>query len=128
MFTKATRMKLRFDSPKGQLTVEDLWDLQLTSQSGKTNLDDIAKALYAQMKNEAVSFVKPASASDETIKLKFDIVKHIIDTRVIERDDAAQAALRREKKQQISALIEQKKAEALGQTSIAELEALLAQL
>ena len=33
MFTKASRLKLRFQSPAGLLSSEDLWDLPLTSNS-----------------------------------------------------------------------------------------------
>lgn len=46
MFIKASRTKLRFESPKGLLSVEDLWDLPLISTMGKANLDDIAKTAF----------------------------------------------------------------------------------
>jgi hypothetical protein len=124
MFEKATRKKLRFESPIGALSVEDLWDIPLTSTS-KTNLDDIARALYRQLKSsDDVSFVKTESKSDETVQLKFDIVKHIIDVKVAEREAAQTASKNRERRQQILEIINRKENENLANSSIDELRKL----
>jgi len=50
MFAFATKKKIRFETSKGLLSVEDLWDLPLTSDNGRPNLDDIAKGIYKAMK------------------------------------------------------------------------------
>jgi hypothetical protein len=123
MFEKASRLKLRFDTTKGQLSAEDLWDLPLTSQTGKANLDDLAKDLFRTLKNEGetISFVTPVGGSDRTVQLKFDIVKHVIDVRVAERDEAAQAASKRDQKQRILEVIAQKENEALLGSSLEDL-------
>lgn len=93
MFQQASRLQLRFSSPKGELTTEDLWLLPLTSATGKANLDDIAKGLFRALKSdENVSFVAPERKSDPRTQLAFDIVKHIIDVRVAENAAAAAAA------------------------------------
>ena len=126
MFEKADRMKLRFETPKGPLAAEDLWDLPLTSTTGKANLDDIAKGLFRQLKESGeVSFVQPAKTTDTATQLKFDIVKHIIEVRVAERDAAALAQANKEKKQLILGIIAQKENEALSQTSLDELRAMV---
>jgi len=128
MFEKATRLKIRFDSPKGQLSVEDLWDLPLTSVRG-ANLDDIARGLYLQLKSGAdVSFVNEAQKSDPTIQFKFDLVKHVIDVKLAENAAAAAASANREKKQQLLAILAQKENEALAGQSIDELRAAIAAL
>lgn len=127
MFLKASRLKLRFDSPKGQLTVEDLWDIPLTSNTGKANLNDIARDLYNKVKVDVVSFVEPAKPNDID-ELRFEIVKHVISVRVAERDAAAKAQMVAEQKQQIMSLIKQKEVEQLGASSIDDLKALLASL
>jgi alpha-D-ribose 1-methylphosphonate 5-triphosphate synthase subunit PhnL len=125
MFQKAARQKIRFDSPKGQLTAEDLFDLPLTSTVGKANLDDIAKSLFKQLKSgDDMSFVTPAQKTDGTVQLKFDIVKHVIDLRVVERDENAASADRANKKQKILALIADKQDGELGAKSIDELLAM----
>lgn len=121
MFEKAARLKLRFESTKGLLTTEDLWDLPLTSLRG-TNLDDIARSLHSKLKNsDDVSFVVKERKSDETVQLAFDVIKHIIDVKLVERDVAAITAANKEKKQQLMALIDQKQNEALSALSVDEL-------
>ncbi len=129
MFEKASRLKLRFDTNKGQLSIEDLWDLPLTSNTGKANLDDIARGLFQKLKSDnTVSFVKPEQKSDQADQLAFDIVKHIIDVRVAERDAASLAAVNREKKQKLLELIEQKENTVLSEKSLDELKAMAASL
>jgi hypothetical protein len=123
MFETASRLKLRFDTSKGQLAVEDLWDLPLTSNTGKANLDDVARGLHRQLKNgDDVSFVERSQKSDEMVQLKFDIVKHVIDVRLAENDAAALARSNKEKKQQIQAIIAQKENESLMGASLEELK------
>lgn len=124
IFETAARKKLRFDSPKGLLSVEDLWDLPLTSKSG--SLDTIACQLFKQLKSDdSVSFVTAAKKSDATVQLKFDVVKHVIDVRVAERDAAVVAAQKADKKQIILNILAQKEGEALSQASPEELRKML---
>lgn len=126
MFEKASRQKFRFDSPAGQLCTEDLWDLPLTSKANRANLDDIARGLHKQLKSgDDVSFVVKEKKSDEAVQLKFDIVKHVIDTRLAENEAAAKAQTIKEKKQQILSIIANKENEALSQASIDDLKKML---
>lgn len=123
MFEIATRLKLRFESPKGLLTTEDLWDLPLTSQTGKPNLDDIAKGIHKQLKsNNDFSFVTPKETDNSLIQLQMDIVTHIINVRISERNSAALEAERKAKKQRILAAIAQKQDDALYGASLEELQ------
>jgi len=125
IFEQASRQQLRFDSPKGALTVEQLWTLPLTSKVGSANLNDIAVALYKQREASTISFVDDVKKSDTVTLLKFDIVKHIIDTIKAERDLATAAEKRASDKQAIMALIEKKRGEKLESKSEEELMALL---
>lgn len=125
MFEKASRQKLRFDSVKGQLTAEDLWDLPLTSSTGRASLDDVARALHRQLKNgDDVSFVNKEQKSDTTVQLKFDIVKHVIDVRLAENEAASLARANKEKKQQLLGIIALKETEQLMGTQLDELRKL----
>jgi hypothetical protein len=128
IFEQAARLKLRFESSKGLLSAEDLWDLPLTSVS-KANLDDIARALFKQLQGTAnVSFVNKEAKADAAVQLAFDVVKHVIDTRLVENAATALAQSNKEKKQRILAIIEGKEADALGASSIEDLRAMAASL
>lgn len=130
MFDIATRKKLRFDTAKGLLTVEDLWDLPLTSATGKTNLDSIALDLHRELKGVAdvQSFVDETAKADTIVQLRFDIVKHIIDVRKKENKDALQARERAETKQRLLAALERKQGEAIDALSEEELRKRIAEL
>jgi hypothetical protein len=131
MFAFATKKKIRFETSKGLLSVEDLWDLPLTSDNGRPNLDDIAKGIYKAMKEgEEVSFVKSNAASNaafNVLKTKFDIVKHIIDVKLAEAEAAKKAKEIKARNQRILGLIAQKEDEALASKSKEELLAMLAE-
>ena len=129
IFEQATRAQLRFSTPNGMLSVEDLWDLPLTSTTKRANLDDVAKMLDNQIKNTAsVSFVNDVSEVNTQTKLAFDVVLHIIKVRLAEQAAAKTAADARAKKQKIMAIIEQKQDEALSAASIDDLQSMLASL
>lgn len=131
MFEQASRLKFRFDSARGQLTVEDLWDLPLTSSVGRPCLDDIARQLNRALKTnqeEDVSFVEPATPKTTILQDKFDIVKHIIAVRLAERNAAADERARAEKKQRILEIIAKKQDASLESASTEELETMLAAL
>ncbi len=112
MFEKAARLKLRFDTAKGQLSVEDLWDLPLSGNV--VHLDKIAVDLSKLLKEEpSKSFVVKAKKPNEVLQLKFDVVKHIIDVRLAEDEAAKAKAEARAKKDRILQIIERKQDEQL---------------
>ena len=118
LFEKASRLKLRFKSQMGLITVEDLWDLNLTS------LDSIAKDLNRQIKAEAEeSFITVKSKANTALELAFDIVKHVIKVKLEEAEVKKLAAEKKARKAQIMELISQKQNEALSAKSIEELQA-----
>jgi hypothetical protein len=130
IFEQATRLKLRFDTSRiGEIAAEDLFDLPLTSKTGRANLDDLARGLHKQLKNgDDVSFVEPTRSSDPVIQLRFDIVKHVIDVKIEANKAEAKKRDDAEKKQKILALIADKKDEALKGKPLEELEAMLTAL
>lgn len=116
MFVKASRLKLRFSTSKGLISVEDLWDLPLTA------LDTIAKNLNKEVKESAEeSFIKMKTSASTLATLRFEIVKHIIEVKLNEAEAAQKRAENKERKAQILALIAEKQNKELSEKSIADL-------
>ena len=129
VFEKASRAKLRFATVRGNLSVEQLWDLPL--DKGEVNLYNMAQELLTQVADkpaEKLSFFSKAVAVDETAELKFEIVKHIVTVRVAEAEAQQTEAIKRTQRAELDALIAAKKAEAKQNLSIEELEAMRAKL
>jgi hypothetical protein len=130
MFEEASRLKLRFQSNRGILSVEDLWSLPLVSKTDGVSLDILAKDYYHQLKEEddSVSFVEPVKEVNKIPTLKLEIIKYIISVRLAERDAKAQELQRREQKQRLLALISNKEDEVLAGKSLNELREMVDQL
>ena len=123
IFEKGTRLKVRFDSSKGLLTMEDLCVIPL--KTGVVNLNKIAQALSKEIKDSGEeSFVAESTANPIT-QLKFDIVRHIIAVRLGENKAKQDAVVAKEKKELITSLISKKKNAALEEMSLEDLEKLL---
>lgn len=132
-FAKASRLKIRFETPQGFLSVEDLWDLPLSvnaqHRQKRANLDDIAIELDRRIKAaNTVSFVHKAANTDEAARLAFEIVLHIIEVRQAEAAKAAEQADNAIKKQRILEILARKQDEALASKSVEELTAIAATL
>lgn len=131
IFALAARKKFRFATPQGSISVEDLWDLPLTSpRANQANLDSIAIALDKEIKasGETKSFVTKTTKTNDELKAKFEIVLHIIEVKQQEAELATVARENAARKQRLMELIEHKKDEALAGKSLEELNALLSTL
>lgn len=91
IFEVASREKLRFNTGRVVVTTEQLWELPLT---GANSLDSIAVELDTLIRNTAPrSFVtNTTTGADKTLQLQFDIVKHVINVRLEERQAKAEKA------------------------------------
>jgi hypothetical protein len=121
-FERATKQKLRFNTAVGLITVEDLWDLPLEQ------LDKLAQALHKEVKGgEETSFIeekKPTAAFTE-LKLKFSVVRRVIEVRMAAKAKAEKAATTKAKRERLLAIIEEKQYEDLKDKSVDELRELL---
>ena len=108
MFEKASRLKLRFITIKGDVTVEDLWDMKLTSRNG-FDLDSVAKSLNTAVKESGEeSFVVKRNTKNAVLELKFEIVKHIIDVKIAEAEASERAVEIKAEKEMYDGLIAEK--------------------
>jgi hypothetical protein len=125
IFEQASKSKLRFETTKGSITTDDLWDLPLTSVRG-VSLDGIAIKLNKEVaESSEESFVATAKKSNTVAKLKFDIVKHIIDVKIAENAEKLEASTKKAQKERILGLIADKQDEELAGKSVEELQALI---
>ncbi len=126
IFVQATRMKLRFSTPAGLMTVEDLWDLPL--QKGKVNLDALAVGISNEMASTSTSFVNKTERKNETLDMKLRIILHIIQTRMEEAEQNEKREVKAQEKARILEIIARKEDANLEGKSLDELKGLLANL
>ena len=120
MYKEASRKKTRFATSKGSLSAEQLWDLSIA------DLDTLAVSLdEAYKSSKGKSFVEKRTTKDKDLKMQFDIVLDILQTKVEERDSLQEAAENKEHNKKILELIAKKKDGELEGKSVKELEAML---
>ena len=114
IFEQATRRAIRFESTKGDLSVEQLWDLPLQSRN-QFDLDTIAKTVNRQLNDVTEeSFVSVReNPAKETLSLKLELVKHIISVKLQEAEEARNRANKASEKEKLLRLLDEKQNEAL---------------
>lgn len=96
MHKEIIRRKARFATSTGLLSAEQVWDLS------KTQLDELAVKLEADFKSSGKkSFLVSKSKKDKLIKLKFDFVLDVLNTKLEEEEVALNAQSKKEKKEEI---------------------------
>lgn len=128
-FQKASKAKLRFETNAGTLTTEDLWDLPLSDESKTEDLNRIAKRLNKLVKSDTEEdFVSIVSKSNTIDKLRFDIVKEVIDIRIEELDKKNSEEAKRSRIQRIKAKLAAAEDKELDEKTPEELKAMLAEI
>ena len=131
IFEQATRLALRFNTlNRGLATVEDLWNLPLTTKASTgVSLDNIDKALNREIRaTEEESFVEASTPGSKSLVLALEVVKHIIAVKLAENEAARNALDRRLRKEKILDILSRKQDEKLAAASVEELQAELAAL
>jgi hypothetical protein len=129
LFILASRKKFRFPSDKGDLVVEQLWEMPLTSRNG-FSVNDVAIQVKRELKSlEEDSFVEisPNPRRDDLAAM-LEILKTVIAVRQEESRQKTEAAAKASLRKELQEAIAAKKKENLTSGSLEELEARLAAL
>ena len=131
LFEKSTRKAFRFPTGKGELTIEQLWQLPLLARGINTvDLDTVARTINNELKALGEeSFVnKGDDPKRGELTDKLGIVKHIIDVKQSEAAAAEKRVARQQERQKLVELLERKNNEELEGLSKEEIEKKLAAL
>ena len=118
----------RFESTKGSLSFEQLFQLPLTSKVNTANLDAVARAIAAELRSLGEDSFVDTSANSPARSLlnqKLELVKLVIKTKQDENEVKAKAASDRALRQKLLSKLEQKRDADLDNLSIEEIEARL---
>ena len=128
LYKKAAQVKLRIQTCKGLLSVEDVWGLSLA------NLDASIRSLAPlvkkyQTEDSDLDFLSSNSSTknEETslLELSFEILKDVYITKKEEANAKAKARETKEFNQKIMSLIAEKQESSLKDKSIEELMAMI---
>lgn len=129
IFEYATRSKLRFTSIRGELSVEQLWDVPLRSRDD-FNLNMIAKTTNKAFKEiSEESFVETTKTAEHTRReAALETVKYVIDTKLAEEAAAKTRADKKQEKEKLLGILAEKQAGKLSELSEKELQKRIAAL
>jgi predicted RecB family endonuclease len=122
MFKQASKLGLRFQTNKGILSVEQLWQL---SQTDLSNAIKAVKKVLKKNDDDELSFLEDTKVVDVENQLRFDILKDVYLTKKKEAEELRNAAETKAHNQKILSLIAEKQEGKLQEMSIEELEKLL---
>jgi len=129
IFEYATRNKLRFASSRGDLTVEQLWDVPLRSTDG-FNLNAVAKNASKVLKDiSEENFVETAKTpAHARLENALEVVKYIIESKLADETAAKKRAENRVEKAKLLEILAEKQDGKLSALSENELKKRIAAL
>jgi len=129
IFEYATRNKLRFASIRGELSVEQLWDVPLRGRDD-FNLNAIAKAANKAFKDVLEeNFVETTKTPEHARReATLETVKYIIEVKLAEEEAAKSRAAKKQEKEKLLAILAEKQAGKLSELSEKELQRRIAAL
>jgi hypothetical protein len=129
IFEYATRNKLRFASARGELTVEQLWEVPLRSRDD-FNLNAVAKAAHKAWKDITEdSFVEMTKTPEHARRESaLALVQYVIEVKLAEEAAAKKRAENRVEKEKLLAILAEKQDGKLSALSEKQLKERIAAL
>jgi len=120
IFLQASRLKLRFTSPQGALTVEDLWFIPLkTSRTNKASIENVGATVLSRQaelaKVGAASIFEDSDPSPELgqVNLQVAILRAVASTRQAENKAKTETMALKAEKERLEALIREREGKEL---------------
>lgn len=130
IFEYATRNKLRFTTARGELSVEQLWDVPLRGAGAGFDLNTIAKTTSKALKEiSEENFVETTKTTQYTrLEVALEVVKHVISVKLADEEVAKKRAANRLEKEQLLRILSEKQAGQLSELSVEDLQKKIAAL
>ena len=130
MFERAARCGLRFNSSKGEITTEDLFDLPLEATGNRLSLDQVAREVYKELKSyDEVSFVQTKPEPRRvSLELQMEIVKHVTESKKADLAAVETRAKKAELRRQLTEALAAKQGEELKGLTVEQIQTKLADL
>ncbi len=125
IFEKASRETLRYScETHGNINTEDLWNISLKA------LDTIAKKLNKSIKESDAeeSFISTAKPKDNLVGLAFEVVKHVIQVKLEEKENYENAVNRKAQKEKLLSIRADMENADLQNKTKEEIDAMIAEL
>lgn len=125
IFEKAAELKVRFDTTKGQLATEDLYDYPVDT------LDSMAQAVNKQLRQESEESFIPSKAKKRTttlLELKLEILKAVIKHKLAKEEARKLRSERRAELDMLQGLLQDKKVEGMKAMSLEDIQKKIAEL
>lgn len=128
IYKYAAKNNILFQSPRGALSVSDLFQLPLSGNNG-FNLDTVARNVNSALKAVSEeSFVAKTNPNKAPLEIALEVVKDIIADKLAAAEAATLRRAKAEERTKILDALEQKEGQVLASSSVEELRAKLAAL
>jgi hypothetical protein len=115
LFEKASKIKLRFPTSKGWLSVEDLWDLTVRE------LDGVYRSVSKEIKSIQEDSLLERKTGGSVFELQIEIIRYVYSVRQDEIEKREKSIARREQIRQLEDIIARKENTALSDKSLEDL-------